>query len=130
MIGILFFYLAYGGDYTKDFENGLFRVDFPVKTVVVDNSLKNIVSMAMNEWEEEIGVDIWDIVEAEGDFFIYWSNHFSWFDILGETRRIYKNGSLERMEIILNENNFFLKNSRILRWVLLHGIRPYHGTWT
>ena len=119
-MGILFFCLIYAGDYTRDFENGLFRVNFPVKTVVMDNSLKEIVSMAMTEWEKEIGVDIWESVERQGDLFIYWSSHFSQFNTLGKTRRIYKHSSLERIEILLNENNFFLKNNRILKWVLLH----------
>lgn len=126
MIVIFFFCLTYAEDYTKDFQNGLFRVDFPVKAVVMENkgvpSLKDIVSTAMAQWEEGIGVDIWELVEKEGILFIYWSFHFSRFDILGETRRTYRGGPLERMEIVLNGNNFFLTNGRdeTLKWVLLH----------
>ena len=121
------------GIFNRDFSNGLYLLDIPISVVIEDDTghLKELMEDAMNDWEDALEFDIWQIDEmAKEDkpsIIVRWSNDFSeesseFIHTLGRIERIYLDGEVAKMEMILNKKNLlFLRNDEdILKLVLLH----------
>jgi hypothetical protein len=123
---------------TDDFKNGAYWHNFPIQmykfatSSIEDPLLKTLVDQAKLAWEAVVGREIWEIPEEY--FFtnpgntIRWSYNFSqetgFSDqtTLAITIRYSVGSSFEKVEIILNGNNAFLRNNHqnMLYQTILH----------
>jgi hypothetical protein len=125
--------------FTSDFTAGIYWAGFPISaTNFASNAnegqvLSSFVSQAVNEWEDSLGKEIWNVnpnVQMGSPFgnAIRWSNNFAaetGFNpdtTLAVTVR-YRTGTFfARFEIILNGGNMALRNNtaNILYQTILH----------
>lgn len=126
--------------FTEDFDRGIYWQKFPIKVnkFVADQSdgplLSNLVANAENQWEDAVGIDLWDLSDAviysdnySGNY-IRWSYDFenetgySSFSTLAVTIRYSSGTHFQRTEVILNGNNSSLRsnvNNKLLT-VIMH----------
>ena len=122
------------GILTKDFLNGLYKVNFPIGIIVEDDKcsgyLNKVVLNAINEWEDALEVDIWQtettLKKNEISILIYWADSLSQENnsthTLAKIERTYLDGIINKIEIILDEKNQLLSCNKesLLKEVLLH----------
>ncbi len=131
---------AFAYDFTEDFENGFYWETFPISfQKFVDSSaegevLNQLVSAAENEWENAVGVDLWNIADqyvvssSHSGNHIRWSNDFaqetgySPVSTLAVTIRHRVGTYFVRTEIILNGENERLRSNQgnLLYQTILH----------
>ncbi len=83
----LFTLPAWGYNFTKDFANGFYWQNLPVKMTVIDADssrkakLENLTQQAMGEWQTRSGHTLWNFVIANGSAptsnIIRWSTNFA-----------------------------------------------------
>lgn len=135
--------LTFNGEayqFTEDFNLGIYWSILPIKVAkVADNAeegiqLDRILAAAEREWEDVVGVEIWDSSEdhyiggAPIENVIRWSNNFgadtgfSPDTTLAVTIRYRLGTYFDRFEIILNGENPFLRanSGGILYQTMLH----------
>ncbi len=126
---------------TQDFQQGIYIPNFPIdmKRFAVDASegstLQSITQAATDEWENALGVDLWDVqgnyTLALGGYsgnYIRWSNNFAAETGFDPTRTLavtvrYNNGNfVTNIIIILNGGMPFLRanQNNILYKTILH----------
>lgn len=130
--------LAY--DFTDDFENGFYWESFPlgfqkfVNTSAEGEVLNQMVTAAENEWEDAVGVDLWNVASeyvvssSHSGNHIRWSNNFaeetgySPITTLAVTVRHRVGTYFVRTEIILNGENEKLRSNdgNLLYQTVLH----------
>lgn len=133
-IAVLGFFLgissAFAYKFTDDFTNGIYWKSFPIAFQKFVNSnaegklLNQFVSQAENQWENAVGVDLWNVASGyvvassySGNF-IRWSNNFaaetgySPITTLAVTVRHRAGTYFERVEIILNGENSSLRSNQ------------------
>lgn len=142
LILLLFMFIgskAFSYNYTSDFKRGIYWNSFPLKMKLYIQSgddyelLKEQVELAVDEWENAVGMDIWDVDDNEysGPFagnYIRWSNDFaqetgySAFNTLAVAVRYSDGVHFTRTEIVLNGEMSTLRQNftDILRKTLLH----------
>lgn len=116
--------------FTSDFNQGSFWPSFPLEIVNIKKSSDQVVNevffellkRAEQEWEDSIGIDIWNFKQHETNTqisnYIVWSDNFyedTGFDAtstLAVTSRYTENGVLVAMAIVLNGEIDYLKANR------------------
>ncbi len=133
-------HIIYAYSYTDDFNLGFYWRSIPVnvKNFVITDSegelLAGLVRESINEWEESVGKDLWNIHEDyiisenySGNY-IRWSNNFAedtGYDpsyTLAITTRYSVGPYISRTEIILNGELIYLRQNDgdILKKTILH----------
>ena len=131
---------TYSYQFTEDFNLGIYWSQLPIRfakvaaNTVEGRQLDSLVSKAEEEWEDVIGVEIWDAAEehyigsAPTANVIRWSNNFaaetgfSPDSTLAVTIRYRVGTFFDHFEIILNGENQVLRQNfaNMLHQVLLH----------
>lgn len=125
---------AFGYSFTEDFEKGFYWKSFPVKFDIVESNaqeedrLEGYLTVAIREWEDESGYDIWEQVYSGTPNIIRWTDDitgetgFPSESTLGVTIRHNVGTFFERVEIVLNRNIPDLVNNRsnLLYQTILH----------
>ncbi len=127
-------------DFTDDFENGFYWESFPIAfQKFVDSAaegevLNQLISTAENEWENTVGVNLWNVTSdyvvssSHSGNHIRWSNNFaeetgySPITTLAVTVRHRVGTYFVRTEIILNGENQQLRSNQgnLLYQTVLH----------
>jgi hypothetical protein len=122
---------AWGHNFTKDFNNGFYWQNLPVKMTVMDSDsarkarLENLTQQAMGEWQSRTGKTLWNFVIANGGAptsnIIRWSTNFAAetgmdaSTVLAVTIRYTEGPYFAKAEIVINGNHPQLAyNSNIL----------------
>ncbi len=129
----------YAYTFTEDFKQGFYWTSFPIgmEKFVVDPSegplLQQLVNQAENEWEDSVGMNIWDInpVKVTNELYgnyIKWSSNFAAetgydsINTLAVTIRYRSGTNITRTIIILNGEIPALKQNfaGLLRKTIIH----------
>ncbi|MCK5884026.1 MAG: matrixin family metalloprotease [Bacteriovoracaceae bacterium] len=125
---------VFGYSFTEDFDKGFYWKSFPVEFDVVESNnleegrLEGFLSVAIQEWEDETGHDIWEQVYGGTKNVIRWTDDitgetgFSAASTLGVTIRHNVGTFFERVEIVLNRRIPELVSNRgnLLYQTILH----------
>jgi Matrixin len=83
---ILLFFIttsAWGYQLTQDFKNGFYWASLPVRFIVVEKDpnrkaiLDELSSAAINQWENQTGLSLWDLSSTGTSNIIRWSTNFA-----------------------------------------------------
>ncbi len=125
---------AFGYSFTEDFDKGFYWKSFPVSIDISENNaaeedrLEGYLTVAIKEWEDGTGYDIWEQVYGGTRNVIRWTDDitaetgFPSATTLGVTIRYNVGTFFERIEILLNKNIPDLVNnkSNLLYQTILH----------
>jgi hypothetical protein len=83
---ILLFFIttsAWGYQLTQDFKNGFYWASLPVRFIVVEKDpnrkaiLDELSAAAINQWENQTGLTLWDLTSTGTSNIIRWSTNFA-----------------------------------------------------
>lgn len=129
---------AWGYNFTKDFSNGFYWANLPIDITVIDSDpvrkarIESIVSIAISEWEDAIGQDIWQFSNsalgssASGRNVVRWSTNFQAETNMNSATTLaaairYTNGPyIARTEIVINGVHSINDNDYNLKTILTH----------
>lgn len=124
---------AHAFRFTRDFENGFYWKNLPIKIAVIEKDaflksrLDSLTTQAVQEWESATGLQIWDIVQGgETANIIRWSNDFARETKMDETTVLavavrYTEGPyFARTEIIINGKHRYNSNISDLFTTIKH----------
>ncbi len=142
LLMLLFGQISYGYQIASDVKQGMFWPSFPLAMQVVvpaddGGELLRLVQECAQEWEDSLGLNIWDIREARsGDKnTIYWENNFGQVtgynpqQTLAVTFRYQQSGIFTRVQILLNGEIAVLRQNwnGLLRKTILHELGHTFG---
>lgn len=106
--------VAHAYRFTRDFQNGFYWENLPIRIAVVEsnptlkNKLDTLTAQAVQEWETSTNLDVWDIVPAGNSTnIIRWSNDFA-----NETKM--DEGSVLAVAIRYTEGPYFAKTEIVI----------------
>ncbi len=124
--------------FTTDFAAGFYWANLPIQMTVVDSDstrkarIESITKVAMNEWMDSVGTDIWGYyasalgASASGKNVVRWSNNFqaetgmSAVTTLAATIRYTSGPYIARTEIVINGSHQMNNNDYYLKTILIH----------
>lgn len=123
---------AWAYNLTQDFINGFYWAQLPVNFTIVDDNasrksvIQSLAQSAINEWESQTGLSLWDLTNQGTTNIIRWSTNFAAetkmdpSSVLAVAIR-YTNGPyFARSEIIINGGHWLNQDTSNLRTTITH----------